>query len=157
MSTQTNMEGTELWRKCLIRGLCVILSIQVSQKSASMEKKPVRNGSDSLYRAKFPLGLQLWLMAQSVCGCPHYSYIQDVGRQICVCVCRERKKICVCVEREREREMLTFGWYSETIIMGIFWVTAPTNWTTFGCRTFSNKVSSYLKAFLFEKAYKNKI
>lgn len=43
---------------------------------------------------------------------------------------------------------VTLAWYSRTIIIGMFWVTAPTNWTTLGCRTFSNSVSSCLKIFL---------
>jgi hypothetical protein len=50
---------------------------------------------------------------------------------------------------QRETEVkVTLAWYSRTIIIGMFWVTAPTNWTTLGCRTFSNSVSSCLKIFL---------
>jgi len=42
----------------------------------------------------------------------------------------------------------TLGRYSVTIIIGLLWVTAPRNWTTFGCRIFWNRASSSLKAFL---------
>lgn len=42
----------------------------------------------------------------------------------------------------------TFGRYSITIIIGLLWVTAPRNWTTFGCLIFWRIASSSLKALL---------
>lgn len=51
-------------------------------------------------------------------------------------------------DSESREEKQTLGRYSVTIIIGLLWVTAPKNWTTFGCRIFWSKASSSLNAFL---------
>ena len=46
------------------------------------------------------------------------------------------------------KNVRTLGKYSVTIIIGVLCVTAPRNWTTFGCRIFWSNSSSSLKAVL---------
>ena len=55
------------------------------------------------------------------------------------------KLIAVVASAEHDQ---TLGKYSVTIIIGLLWVTAPKNWTTFGWRIFWSNASSSLNAFL---------